>query len=158
MGLPGKESRMRVWFFVLLLAPPATALQRDVPRPELCAASTQVVVADVTSKETLWTTAANGGLETRVWLAAHRSVRGVSGDTIELVFDGGEKGGLTHWVEHSPDLEIDARYLLFLAPHADRGLEVLGGEAGAIRIAARPDEPGESLSHALRTLGDCRVR
>ncbi|MCO4748194.1 MAG: hypothetical protein KC912_25595 [Proteobacteria bacterium] len=149
---------MRLLLLPLLFSAPATALQRDVPRPELCAASTQVVVADVTSQETVWSATPDGGLETRVWFATHRLVRGVSEDTIELVFEGGQKGDLTHWVEHSPDFVMDARYMLFLAPHKDRGLQVLGGEAGAIRIASKPNEPGESLAKVLGTLGDCHVR
>lgn len=151
------ERSMRSILLLLLFASPATALQSEMSRPELCRASTQVVVADVTSTETLWAIGEQGGLETRVWFSTQRSVRGTSKETLELLLPGGELDGLTHWVEHTPDFEMDARYLLFLAPHADRGTEVLGGEQGAIRIAAKPGDRGEALSDALRTLGDCLV-
>lgn len=143
---------------LLAAAAPALAMQLEVPRPELCAASTQVVVADVTSTETLWSASPEGGLETRVWLTTHRTVHGHEDGTVELLFPGGTKDGLTQWVEHTPQLLEGARYLLFLAPHPERGLQVLGGEQGAVRIAARPGEPGESLAGALRSLGDCRGR
>ena len=140
----------------LLLATPAVAVQLAVPRPELCAASTQVVVADVTSTEVNWAAGDEGGLETRVWLTTHKTVRGHDDANLELVFPGGEKDGLMHWVEHVPQFDMDARYLLFLAPHPEKGLQVLGGELGAVRIATKPDEKGESLAKALRSLGDCR--
>lgn len=145
-------------FPLLLLAAPATAMQIEVPRHELCAASTQVVVAEVTSMETVWAADSNGGLETRVWLHTHREVRGSSPELIELVFPGGTKDGMTHFVEHSPKLVLDARYMLFLAPHDERKTQVLGGEQGVVRIASRPTDPGESLASVLSDLGDCRVR
>lgn len=142
---------------LLALTAPALALQVDVPRSELCFASTRVVVADVTSTETTWSDAPDGGLETRVWFTTTREVRGVGNETIELLLPGGVKGDVEHWVEHSPRFEIDARYLLFLAPHTDRGLQLLGGEQGAIRIADKPGAPGEALSDALRSLGACHA-
>ena len=146
---------MHRFFAILLVAGPASAMQVDVPRPELCFTSTRVVLADVTSTETTWSTDADGGLETTVWFAAQKEFRGTGGDTIELLLPGGVKDGVEHWVEHSPRFIEDARYLLFLAPHAERGLQLLGGEQGAILISDKPGAPGEALSAAIRSLGDC---
>lgn len=148
---------MRTALLLLLAVAPATAMQTQVPLPELCFSSTRVVVAEVTSTETVWSTAPDGGLETHVWFASTKNIRGTGPETVELTLPGGEKDGLTHWVEHTPHFELDARYMLFLAPHAERGLEILGGEQGAIRIAARPGDKGASLAEVLRGLGDCHV-
>ena len=139
----------------LFFALAAFGMQVDVPRAELCMAAHRVVLAEVTSQEVLWSPGSEGGLETRTWFTTKRDIRAPGPENIELVMPGGQKDGFEHWVEHSPTFVEGQQYLLFLAPHPERGLEVLGGEQGAIAIRQTPGGPGETLSSALRSLGGC---
>lgn len=133
-----------IWFAVS-----AWGSMPELDRPTLCARAELAVVAEVTTVEPRWT--AQGTIETHVWLAVDRAVRGSAPETIEVVTSGGTIGQLTHWVEHAPALVRDRRYLLLLAP-IPGAWRVVGGELGAIALGA----DGEDEAAAVTSLGGCR--
>jgi hypothetical protein len=127
----------------------------DVTRAELCGVSDLVVVAEVTSGETRWAAGPAGAIERVRWLHVHDLVRGAAGDTVEVTLPGGRIGGTGHWVEDVPELLGNTTYLLFL--HATgEGFEVIGGDAGAVRVARRPGERGEPIADVLASVEVCR--
>lgn len=146
---------MRGWIALALgLSSPAMALQLEVRRPELCALSTRVVVAEVTDVEHRWT--ATGGVERRVHLAVSDTVRGPATDGLDLVLPGGTMGDYTVWVEDSPTLLANATYLLFLGEDAAGRLTVYGGDQGAVRILPEGARTGETLAQARASVAVCR--
>ena len=152
-----------VTLLIVLLSMPSAglALERERSREDLCYAADAVVIAEVTSMETVWVGGDEGGLLTRVWFAKTLSLRGDSGgSTIELLLPGGEKGGLTHYVEdtpHKPDL--DRRYMLFLKNNPrGPGFRVIGGERGAVALSGQRHPDGERYLEALSSVAHCRQR
>jgi len=135
----------------------ASALQLERGRVELCAKADVVVVAEVTSFETVWEEGDGGGLLTRVWFARKLAVRGDSGDhTIELLVPGGIKAGLEHYVEDSPPRpQLDRRYLLFLVVSPRGGFQVLGGEAGVVALNDSIHKDGERYLDAVSSVASC---
>ena len=100
--------------------PPASALQEEASRPELCTISDAVAIAEVTSAEVAWTEDADGGIVRRVWFALSLSLRGDAPETLEVLLPGGEIDGVRYKVEDSPEqLRLDRRYLLFLDRNKD---------------------------------------
>lgn len=136
----------------------AHALQPEMTLGELCEISDFVVTGEVTSGETRWAShAPEGAIERIRWIKLDDVLRGGIQGTVEVVLPGGTMGDLTHWVEDVPVLMTNARYLLFLY-EADGGLQVIGGEQGAVRIARTDTEQGASLERLRDELEDCRAR
>jgi hypothetical protein len=152
--------RLTLLFLTALLASPAAAMQMEATRPELCTAADSVVIAEVTSFEVLWVEGDNGGILTRVWLAPLMTLRGETPDTIELLLPGGELVGVKYEVEDTPVRpELDKRYLLFLDVRSDGSSRVVGGEAGAVRIADIGEVRGERYIEAVASVGSlCDAR
>jgi hypothetical protein len=138
----------------LLLPAEATAAELALSPETLCLHADLVVIAEVTSTETLWAEGPDGGLETRAWLAVLESVRGPAPPAVEVVLPGGERGGLRHWVEDVPVLGLDRTYLLFLVRDGEWWRPV-AGEQAAIPVRRHPKEPWPSVQEALGRLGAC---
>lgn len=154
-----KKSLFTLLLCVLLFPSSVFGIEQERSREELCVAADAVVVAELTSSETVWVSGEEGGLLTRVWFAALLSLRGTPTDsTIELLLPGGEKGGLTHYVEDTPEkLDLDRRYLLFLkANPRGPGFRVLGGEAGVVALKGQRHPDGERYIEALSSVALCR--
>ena len=117
-----------------------------------------VVIAEVTSFETLWEEGDEGALLTRVWFARKLAVRGKTGDaTIELLLPGGIKGEIEHHVEDIPAKpQLDRRYLLFLVASPRGGYSVIGGEAGAVALNDVRNADGERYLQAVASVASCR--
>lgn len=146
------------WALTAFLPYSAQALQLEMSRGELCQYSDLVVVGEVTSGETRWASnAPEGAIERLRWVHVDDVVRGQASGTLEVVLPGGTMGDLTHWVEDVPELMTNARYLLFLH-EIDGGLQIIGGERGAVRIARSETEQGERLDALLEELEVCRAR
>lgn len=146
------------WALTAFSPYPAHALQIEMSRAELCQVADLVVVGEVTSGGTQWAShAPEGAIERIRWVRVTDVVRGVAQGTLEVVLPGGTIGDLTHWVEDVPELMINARYLLFLH-EVDGGLQIIGGEQGAVRVARRATEQGERLEALLEELEVCRAR
>lgn len=142
-----------------LLTPTSVgALQVEQTRTQLCAKADAVVVAEVTSFETVWAEGDDGALLTRIWFARTLSVRGDTGNSaIELVLPGGAKGGIEHRVEDTPKKpQLDRRYLLFLAGGPNGAYKVLGGEAGVIALNDAQFGDGERYIDALASVASCK--
>jgi hypothetical protein len=137
---------------ILWMVAGAHALQLDLSAAQLCGLSDRVIVAEVTSKEVLWASGAEGAIETHVWLTTLQVVTGKAPETIELVLAGGTIGELTHWVEDVPALAVDQTYLLFLKD-TEAGAIVIGGHKGAVAVGPN----GVALSTAVASVGACRV-
>lgn len=139
------------------LGSPALAMQEALTPMRRCALSDMVVAAEVTDIETLWAPGADGGLERHAHLNISTVFRGAGKAGTTVVLPGGQQGEFRHWVEDVPELEVDASYLLFLGHHDGR-LVVIGGEAGAVRLAS-PDRlsSGVSLGQVSKALGGCDV-
>jgi len=149
-------SRPALIAVALLLATPAGAMQVEASRPELCGQADSVVIAEVTSFEVLWADGDDGGILTRVWFAPLMTLRGEAPDTVELLLPRGEIDGLRFEVEDTPVRpELDKRYLLFLNVRDDGTASVVGGEAGAVRIADVGEGKGERYIDALASVGAC---
>lgn len=146
------------WALTAFLPYQAQALQIEMSRAELCQVSDLVVVGEVTSGETQWASnAPEGAIERLRWVRVTDAVRGAASGTLEVVLPGGTIGDLTHWVEDVPELMSNARYLLFLH-EVDGGLQIIGGEQGAVRIARSATEQGERIEALLEELEVCRAR
>lgn len=145
-------------FLVLLVwlssANAANAFSMPVPRPQLCAWSDLVVVADVAGAEARWAQGPRGDLETVSDLAVLRTVRGQAPRDLFVRTPGGRLSGLVQQVEDAAVLAPGARYLLMLrkAPDGD-GWIVVGGEAGAVRLG----QGGEREDAAVASVGACRA-
>lgn len=133
------------------------AMQLPLTRAQLCALSATVVVARVAEVETHWAAGAEGGIERHALLDVERVVKGptVAGATVLL--PGGELENLRHWVEDVPELESDARYVLFLGKLGS-AYEVLGGEAGAVQVASETDWRGEAVDAVIASMEGCDAR
>lgn len=146
----------------MLAAVPASALQLEVTRPELCTMSSHVVVGEVTDVETRWTSDDSGSIERTAHLAVGEVVRGPAVTDLDLHLPGGTIDETTVRVEDVPDLLENGRYLLFLAPDDAGRLVVIGGEQGVVRISGARSrtsgtfDRGEALEHALETVEACR--
>lgn len=142
-------------FALFLASGVAWAAQMQVTRAELCGVSDLVVVAEVTSGETRWATGPAGAIERVRWLHVHDPVRGAASDTIEVILPGGTIGGIGQWVEDVPELLGNTTYLLFLEATGS-GFQVIGGDAGAVRVSRRAGERGEPIADALASVEVCR--
>jgi hypothetical protein len=143
----------------LVAGPRADAMQIELTRAELCALSTAVVYGTVTDLDTVWAEGAAGGIERRAFLSVERVVRGPRLSGAEIVLPGGTLGKQWTWVEDVPDLKPDATYVLFLGLRGDGSTyEVLGGEAGALRVAPGGLGEGEPLDTIIRSLEACRAK
>jgi len=142
----------------LLVPVAASALQVERTRQELCVMADAVVIAEVTSFETLWEEGDEGGLLTRVWFSPSLTVRGDTGDkTIELLLPGGSKGDIEHHVEDTPKKpQLDRRYLLFLVASPRGGYVVIGGERGAVALNGALHSGGERYLDAVVSVAACR--
>ncbi|MEE2829343.1 MAG: hypothetical protein VX498_09155 [Myxococcota bacterium] len=153
-------TRLFISAFLLSLLVPASvsALQVERSRHELCTKADAVVIAEVTSYETLWAAGDEGGLFTRVWFAPMLPIRGTTGKaTIELILPGGKSGGIEHRVEDTPERpQLDRRYLLFLLRGPNGSYRVLGGEAGAVAINDSRFSDGERYIDSLATVAACK--
>ena len=106
---------------------PDSRCKQQLDRPTLCSLAKSVVIAEPTSSGTQWAAGDRGGIERRTWLSVAQSLRGQTGDTLEVILPGGSIGGISQWVEDVPTLEMDKTYLLFLGEHKGR-LHIIGGE------------------------------
>lgn len=141
---------------VLLASVAAGAAEPRLDRVQLCTRADLVIIGEVTSDETLWTP--GGGIERHAWVAVARTIRGPAQDTVQVTLPGGVLGASTHWVEDVPELHEASRYLLFLYRDAAGGLQVLGGEQGAVLIQPPDGGPGEPHLSALASVATCAVR
>ena len=150
---------MRRAFPLLLMLPAvASAMQLTLTRPQLCDLSHRVVFAEVTDLETVWTGDSNGGIERHAFVTVTDTVKGQSANSLVVNLPGGQIGETGHWVEDVPNLMVNGRYLLFLAPDMDGKLTVIGGEQGAVRITKQGAKIGETLESATTSVEVCRVR
>ena len=142
----------------LLGAAPSSALEVERTRHQLCAKADVVVIAEVTSFDTIWLEGAEGGLLTRVWFAAVMPVRGNTGEgAIELLLPGGAKDGVEHYVEDTPEKPTrDRRYLLFLKRGPNGSYKVIGGERGVVAIKDQAYSDGERHIDALASVSSCK--
>lgn len=117
----------------LVWALDAHAVRRPVAPAEDCARSALVVIGEITGQEAGFSADGSGLIETWSDVQVLRTLRGeADAETLRVVTPGGVAGGLRLTVEHAPELQVDARYLLLLAPRADgEGWRVVGGEEGA---------------------------
>lgn len=142
----------------LAWVPPASAAQMQLTRLELCELADVVVMAEVTSYEVVWDEGDDGGILTRVWFAPLADVTGAVPDTVELLLPGGKIGEVRHSVEDVPERpQLDKRYLLFLSRGADGSFSIVGGLAGAVRIADVGENKGERYIEALASVGACHA-
>ncbi len=141
----------------LVLPVTASALEVERTRHQLCDAADAVVIAEVTSSETVWEEGPDGALLTRVWFAPTLAVRGDAGDNaIELLLPGGVKGGIEHHVEDTPKKpQRDRRYLLFLVSSPRGGFRIIGGEAGAVALNGVLHSDGERYLDAVISVAGC---
>lgn len=135
----------------------ASALEVERTRHELCGAADAVVIAEVTSSETVWEEGPEGALLTRVWFSPTLAVRGDAGDdAIELLLPGGMKGELEHHVEDTPKKpQRDRRYLLFLVSSPRGGFRIIGGERGAVALNGIRHSDGERYLDAVLSVAGC---
>jgi hypothetical protein len=135
----------------------ASALEVERTRHELCDAADAVVIAEVTSSETVWEEGPDGALLTRVWFAPTLAVRGDAGvGAIELLLPGGVKGEIEHYVEDTPKKpQRDRRYLLFLVFSPRGGFRVIGGEGGAVALNGVRHSDGERYLDAVISVAGC---
>jgi hypothetical protein len=113
-----------MWLLVLGLG-----LTLPATRDDLCS----LADAEVTSQECEWLPGPEGRIGTRTWLAV-QPVRGLVGDTVEVVSDGGRIGEVVMWVEDEPELRLDHRYLLLLQRDGN-AWRVVSGAQGAWPLA-----------------------
>lgn len=137
----------------LWLASPALALQIAMTPAERFERAALVVVGEVTSSEVLWEPTALGGVETHVWIAPERALRGRIPPVLQVNFPGGELGGVRVEVDDAPSFVQDRRYLLFLVADGRGGWSVLGGPDGALRLDTPGQSPGPTLDETLARLG-----
>lgn len=142
-------------FGLLALSIPASAGQVAVPRDALCGIADTVALVSITHVETRW--AAGDGIERIARATVERVLRGDKRASFDVTLPGGTLGELTHWVEDVPKLAAGVRYVLFLDP-AEKGWTVVGGEAGAVRIASERSWRGEPIAPVLAELGGCLAR
>ena len=151
--------RLFGFLLVAFLVTPGTASALEVERTrhELCDAADAVVIAEVTSSETVWEEGPDGALLTRVWFSPTLAVRGDAGENaVELLLPGGVKGGIEHHVEDTPKKpQRDRRYLLFLVASPRGGFRVVGGEAGAIALNGTRHSDGERYLDAVISVAGC---
>lgn len=145
---------------VSLATSTSRAMQMELSRPQLCGMSTTVVLAQVTSVDTVWSTAQVGGLERHAFLDVDHALAGTKIKGGVVVLPGGTMGDFRHWVEDVPELEVGVPYVLFLKalPEADGTFEVIGGEAGAVQVADDTSWAGETLVHITKSLEGCDAR
>lgn len=144
---------------VLSFAPTsAFAAQAALDAPTHCALSQLVLVGRVAGIDTVWAAAPASGLERRVQIVVERVWKGPSTRWVEVVLPGGVDGHWTHRVEDVPDLASSERWGLFLTV-TPRGLEVVGGTAGATAIAQPADwSAGVPLAAFAARAEVCRGR
>ncbi len=135
----------------------AHAVQLELTRGELCELSEKVVVGEVSSTETRWADVRSGAIERSAWISVALDVKGQKADTVEVILPGGSMGELSHWVEHTPRLIENGRYLLFLSQIGGRWF-VTGGEQGAVRITPQGARIGETQEEALLSAEACRAK
>lgn len=139
---------MWLWFASLALA-----LQVQMTPKERFERATVVLVGEVTSSEVLWEPSALGGMETHVWVAPERALRGALPAVLQINYPGGELGGVRVEVDDTPSFVQDRRYLLFLVADGRGGWSVLGGPDGALRLDTPGQSPGPTLEQTLARLG-----
>lgn len=109
--------------------PGALAAQIEVDSAWLCDHADVVALIETTSAESRWTEDGEA-LETTTWAHVVGELRGKVGSTVAIRTEGGRlPSGLTYWVEHQPELELDRRYLVFLRSDGDH-YRVVAGEQG----------------------------
>ncbi len=153
---PSTRTTLLIAGLLTLIAAPALSMQEEVDRLDLCDLADTVVIAEATSHEVVWAEGDEGGILTRAWFAPVMTVRGDVPDTIELLLPGGELSGVHYEVEDVPkEPDTDKRYLLFLRSTGDGAFVVVGGEAGAVRLADPGETKGERYIEAVASVGAC---
>ncbi len=138
----------------LLLAPSAARASKiEVPRAELCAISSLVVIGEVTGQDSTWSEGSKGMVLTVSDLAVERTLRGDPVRDLRVTTRGGSFLGLTQHVSTAAVLRPDRRYLLLLAPRPDATWRVVGGEDGVVLLPWDGD-----LALVLDSLGGCLAR
>jgi hypothetical protein len=119
------------------LSAPAFAFRLDVPLDQVCAASSLVVVGEVTTASSAWAPGQRAAIETWVDVAVERVAKGrLVSDSVLVRVPGGRIGDVALWVEDAPELEVDQRYLLLLTPTGDGSFVVTGGDVGSLPLRA----------------------
>jgi hypothetical protein len=148
--------RYLAWGVMALGIGVAHAATLQMSRAELCELSSKVLVGEVSSQETRWSAGGSGAIERVVWVSVSTDVKGQPSSSVEVVLPGGELEGVAHWVEDSPRLIENGRYLLFLQAIEGRWF-VTGGEQGAVRLTPHGARVGETDADALSSVGACNV-
>ncbi len=140
-----------------LWASPSEAMQLEVTRAQLCGVSAAVALVEVGEIETHWASGPDGGIERHALVEVQQVIKGAAPKGATIVLPGGEIENLRHWVEDVPELEVGARYVVFLNKLAE-GYEVIGGEAGAIQVASATDWRGEAVDDVIVSMEGCHAR
>jgi len=142
-----------IWIGLTALA---AAAQMDLSPAQLCALADLVAAVEITTLEARWSDAPAGGIETRADALALEVLAGEGTEDLEIVLPGGAIGDAAQWVEDTPRLSVDTRYLVFLKALPDGGWAVIGGEGGARRLAAPGERRGQALEELRESLEACR--
>ena len=118
----------------------ATAGEQEVSLETMMAHAKTVVVAEVTSSEARYESGERGDIETVVWLATEKVLKGEAPDTLEILVEGGQIGEHRTVVSNQPVLELDHRYLLVLVEDEQGRTRVIG-QQGAIEMNEATDPP-----------------
>lgn len=137
--------------------PDAAALQMNLDRTALCELSDAVVFAEVGEIETVWSPQGEGRIERRAFLYVNEALHGTADSSLEVVLPGGKIGKQWHWVEDVPELKEGVQYALFLQ-RTPEGMTVIGGEAGALRVAPGGVGMGESIDSIKASLEVCNAK
>jgi hypothetical protein len=147
--------RVGLWCAIVALASggrTAEAFRLAVPLSELCGLSTLVVVGEVTTLSSQWSSQAQGSLETMADVSVVQVLRGGPRSDVVITSPGGEMGDLVQTVEEAARLRVDVRYLLLLTARPHGSFVVTGGEAGAVPVPIGIADP---VRWARQQVGAC---
>lgn len=145
-------SLARLLWMLLALESAGWAMQARIEPVELCERSELVVIGEITSFDARWAADKDGAIERVFDLSVERVLRGPTPQgPVRVIVPGGDLGAnLRYIVEDSPELLVDHRYLLLLAPDAD-GWRVVGLQQGAFPL----DHAHKGDAALLASLGSC---
>lgn len=142
----------RLMWMLLALDGAGWAMQARIEPADLCERSQLAVIGEITSFDSRWAADKDGAIERVFDLSVERVLRGQAPDgPVRVIVPGGELGAnLRYIVEDSPELLVDHRYLLLLAPEAD-GWRVVGLQQGAFPL----DHERKGDAALIASMGSC---
>ena len=142
----------RLVLVLLALSGLARAMQVKIERPALCGRAQLVVIGEVTGFDARFVADSEGAIERVFDVSVERVLRGVAPTgPLRVIVPGGALGEDLHYiVEDAPDLLVDHRYLLLLAPDSE-DWRVVGLQQGALPL----DHDRGSDAAAIASLGGC---